>query len=62
MLQEFTKVVDVYRKTQWTSTIVIAINIIPIGCVPHANTNMNTNTALKTSLGVCVLHRVNIKV
>ena len=41
MLQEFTKVVDVYKK-QWT------FNIIPIGHVPHVNTHMNTNTAPKT--------------
>ena len=42
MLQEFMKVVDVYKKTQWT------FNIIPIGHVPHVNTHMNTKTAPKT--------------
>ena len=42
MLQEFTKVVDVYKKTQWT------FNVIPIGHVPHVDTHVNTKTAPKT--------------
>ena len=41
--QEFTKVVDVYKK-QWT----LNFNVIPMGHVLHVNTHMNTNTAPKT--------------
>ena len=48
MLQEFTKVMDVHKKSQWV------FNVIPIGHVPHVNTHR-----LHPGLAMGHAHKIN---